>query len=115
MNRRKKVRRKAKDRYQMDYKGILLNTLVSATSSLTAASLLNFVKSVPPSEMPLIVGIIFVAQIIPKLLVEVNKRYQINKAKREGFSDGALTDDFDNNKSTTLEILLDLCEHASYY
>lgn len=118
MSKREEVRERAQQRYRMDYAGILLNTLVSATSSLTAAGLLNFVKSVPPSEMPVIVAVIFVAQIVPKLMVELNKRYKVNKAKRKGFSDGVLSDSFDDGSGdgkTTLDIIFWMCDHASYF
>ena len=99
----------------MDYRGILLNTAVSATSSLTATGLLNFVQSIPMEQMPVVIGVLFVAQVLPKLLVELNKRYIRNKARREAFSEGLLNDNFDTNESTTLKTFFSMCEHASYF
>jgi len=118
MSEKQKALERARQRYEMDYKGIVLNTLVSATSSVTAAGLLNFVQSVPQSQLPIIVGVIFVAQILPKLLVELNRNYRVNKAKREGYSEGLLEDDFGGDKSvkaTALDHFLSMCEHASYF
>jgi len=114
---RKKAKKLADERYNIDYKGIIMNTLVSATSSLTATGLLNFVQSVPVSQMPVIFLVIFVAQILPKILVEYNKSYRVNQAKKQGFTDGFVTsgDDGGSTKHTTSELFFSLCESASYF
>lgn len=111
--RRRKAEKLADDRYDIDYQGIILNTLVSATSSLTATGLLNFVQTVPVSQMPVIFLVIFVAQILPKILVEYNKSYRVNKAKKEGFKDGFTTPS--DTKKTTSELFFSFCESASYF
>lgn len=117
MSKKQQALERARDRYGIDYKGILLNTGVSVFSSVTATSLLNFVQSVPVEQMPVIFGVLFVAQVLPKLLVELNKRYARNKAKREGFSEGLLNDDFkpEKNKMTALDFFFSMCDHASYF
>lgn len=118
MSERQKALEKARQRYKIDYKGIGLNTAVSATSSLTATGLLNFVQNIPVDQMPVVVAVLFVAQVLPKLLVELNKSYARNKAKREGFSEGLLNDDFDSeskNRRTTIDDFFSLCEHTSYF
>lgn len=119
MSDREKALKRARKRYKMDYKGIILNTAVSATSSLTATGLLSALQSIPTGQLPLVVGVLFMAQVLPKLLVELNKSYARNKAKREAFSEGLIQDDFnDSNKRkglTTLDIFFDLCDHASYF
>lgn len=115
MSEREKARERARERYHIDYKGILLNTLVSATSSLTATGLLNFVQSIPVSQMPVVIAVLFVAQVLPKLLVEVNKSYARNKAMRKGFKEGLLNDSFDTDESTTVKTFFSMCDHVSYF
>lgn len=108
----------ADKKYDLDFIGILLNTLVSATSSLTATGLLNFVQSLPSDKMPLIFAVVFVAQVVPKLLLELNKAYRVNKAKRKGYEQGLLDDRVDGKesiKSVFSRSILYFCEHATYF
>lgn len=111
------AKKKAIERYEVDVGGVILNTLVSATSSVTAGALLNFVKSVPTDQMPLIIGIVFFAQVVPKLLVELNRAYAANQAKREGYSQGYIESSSleDTRDGTRFKGFFDLCERASYF
>lgn len=111
----KEGRKKAREVYEFDKKGVVLNTLVSATSSLTAGGLLSFVENVPEGQMPLIILIIFVAQVVPKLLVELNKAYRVNQARREGFSRGYAESKHIDESSRWAKGFFDMCEHASYF
>lgn len=107
---------KASNRYDMDYYGIFLNTAVSATSSITASGLLGWVSSVPESQLPVIFVVFFVAQVVPKLLVETNKRYRINKAKQEGYSEAILEKGLGSEtKAAAFNYFFYMCEHASYF
>jgi len=110
------ARQKAKDRYDFDIFGILLNTLVSATSSLTAGGLLSLVESTESSRMPLIVGVIFVAQVVPKLLVELSKAYRVNQAKRDGYERGFVeSNSLDREENRVADYCVSLCDHSSYF
>jgi len=109
------ARQLAHERYDLDVKGIFLNTLVSATSSITAGGLLGFVKSVSASELPMIVGVVFVAQVVPTLVVELNKAYTVNQAKKSGYEQGVIeSENVDGTKSLAGKCI-GVCEHVSYY
>lgn len=114
---RERAERLAEERFDVDYTGLVLNTLVSATSSITASGLLSTIESIPREELPLVFAVVFVAQVLPKLMVEANKRYQKTRAKIEGYQHGLLEDDeFGKGRSRTLRgRFLALCEHASYF
>lgn len=107
----------AEQRYSMDYKGILLNTGVSALSSVTATGVLNFFQTVPASQLPVVVAVLFVAQVLPKLLVELNKSYVRNKAKQKAFRAGLLENRFEsgNKDKGMVETFFSFCDHASYF
>lgn len=117
---KQKALERARKRYDMDYRGILLNSFVSILSSASATAITSALTAIPASQLPAVAVAIFVAQILPKVLIEVHKSYIKNKAMREGFSEGLLNDSFDegstNSKSkTTLSSFLSMCEHMSYY
>jgi len=82
----------AKQRYKVDKKAIILNSAVSGTSTLTVGGILKFLSATPTGQMPLILTAVFTAQVLPKLLVEYNKRYHTVKAQREAFRDGRTYD-----------------------
>lgn len=109
------ARQLAHDRYELDMKGILLNTLVSATSSVTAGGLLGFVKSVSASELPMIVGVVFVAQVVPKLVVELNKAYTVNQAKKSGYERGVIESENIEGTKNMAGKCIGVCKHISYY
>lgn len=119
MSKRDKAYKQAKERYRLDYKGILLNAGVSAMSSITASGFLNIVQAIPLQQLPLTLLILFVAQVLPKLIVELNKRHARNRARREGYKEGLLNDDFrsetENVKMNTSNFFISMCEHASYF
>jgi len=117
---RKKAEKKAENRYNIDYKGIFLNTAVSVLSSATATGVTSAITSIPMSQLPVVAFAIFVAQILPKLVIELNKAYFRNKARREAYQEGLLNDDFGSEKSknakmTAFDHLLSFCEHAAYF
>lgn len=119
MSERKEALRKARERYNIDYKGILLNTGVSVLSSATATGVTSAITTIPMSQLPVVAFAIFVAQILPKLVIELNKAYFRNKARREGYKEGLLNDDFSEKsekaKATAFNTFISLCEHASYF
>lgn len=105
---------KARQRYQIDYQGIFLNTVVSVLSSASATAVTSFLTQVPASKLPAVATGIFVAQVLPKLFIEVHKSYFRNKARREAFSEGLLSDEeLETGKSKNY--FLSACESASYY
>lgn len=108
---------RARQRYSADYRGIALNALVSGFSSLTATGFLDVAGAVSRTSVPVVFVILFVFQVVPKLLVEFNKSYRVNKAKREGFSEGLLEDDFDETKTklSFTDYVMGMFEHASYF
>lgn len=118
---RRKARERAREKYQIDYKGIALNTVVSILSSASATAVTSFLTSVPASQLPAVAAGIFIAQVLPKLFIELHKSYFRNKARRKAYSEGLLNDNFgdDDNgngsKSSTVNHLLSFCEHVSYY
>lgn len=79
---------KAKKKYKVDKKAIALNSMVSSTSTLTVGAILQFFETVPTGKMGLILFAVFSAQVLPKIIVEYNKRYQVVKAQREAFREG---------------------------
>jgi len=103
----------------MDYKGILLNTVVSLLSSVSATAVTSFLTTIPAGQLPAVAAGIFVAQVLPKLFIEVHKSYFRNKARREAYSEGLLNDTFGDDskksKSSTSNYIISLCESASYY
>ena len=74
----------------MDYQGIMLNSLVSILSSATATGVTSFLTSIPASQLPAVAAGIFVAQVLPKLVIEMHRAHIRNKARREGYA-AALT------------------------
>lgn len=76
------------EKYKVDIKAIVLNAAISLTSTATVGGLLSFWNTVPTSQMPLVLVSVFLAQFVPKILVEYNKRYQIVKAQRKAFEAG---------------------------
>jgi len=117
---KQKALERARKRYDMDYKGILLNSLASIFSSVTATSVTSALTAIPASQLPVVAAGIFLAQILPKVIIELHKSYFRNKARQEAYSEGLLDDNFDddgtNSKSkTTLSSFLSMCEHMSYY
>jgi len=111
----RKLREKAKRRYKIDYKGILLNTAVSLLSSVSATAVTSFLTTIPASQLPAVAAGIFIAQVLPKLVIELHKSYFRNKARREGYKQGLKdSDDWDGTKSTT-DHIISLCESMSYY
>jgi len=114
-----KAKEKAKERYSIDYKGILLNTAVSILSSVSATAVTSFLTAVPASQLPAVAAGIFVAQVLPKLFIELHRSYIRNKAIREGYSEGLLNDDFGDDstesKPSTTDHIISMCESMSYY
>jgi len=99
-----------------------LNTGVSVLSSATATGVTSAITAIPMSQLPVVALAIFVAQILPKLVIELNKAYFRNKARREAYSEGLLNDDFGAEKSksksvgsTFFDHFLSFCEHAAYF
>lgn len=116
MSKTKKVRMKAKEKYKMDYRGILLNALVSILSSASATAVTSFLTTIPASQLPAVAAGIFVAQILPKLVIELHRAYFRNKARREGYKAGFRAgDDWEDTKSKTLNSFISMCESMSYY
>lgn len=120
MGTKQKAMEKARERYDIDYKGILLNTAVSVLSSVSATAVTSFLTTVPASQLPAVAAGIFVAQVLPKLFIELHKSYFRNKARREAYSEGLLNDNFGDDDSTsskpsTTDHLISLCESMSYY
>lgn len=111
-----RARAKAREKYGMDYKGILLNAAVSMLSSVSATAVTSFLTQIPASQLPAVATGIFVAQVLPKLLIEVHRAYIRNKARREGFTAGLTAgDEWKERESTTLNSLISVFEHVSYY
>lgn len=122
MSEKQKALKKARERYNIDYKGILLNTAVSVLSSATATGVTSAITSIPVSQLPVIAFAIFVAQILPKLVIELNKAYFRNKARREAYSEGLLNEDFETQSksesadlTTITDHLISFCDHAAYF
>jgi hypothetical protein len=119
MGTKEKALEKARERYEMDYKGILLNTVVSLLSSVSATAVTSFLTTVPAGQLPAVAAGIFVAQVLPKLFIELHKSYFRNKARREAYSEGLLNDDFGddstNSKPSTTDHIISMCESMSYY
>ena len=116
MSEKQKALEKARERYKIDFKGILLNTIVSVLSSVSATAVTSFLTSIPASQLPAVAAGIFVAQVLPKLFIELHKSYFRNKARREAYSEGLLNDDFgDDSKSSTTDHFISMCESMSYY
>jgi|AKVG01.1.fsa_nt_gi Na+/glutamate symporter len=111
---KKEALKQARKRYQIDYKGIVLNTVVSILSSASATAVTSFLTEVPAGQLPAVAAGIFIAQVLPKLFIEVHKSYFRNKARREAYSEGLLNDDFDS-KGKSQNILISACDSASYY
>lgn len=114
---KQKALERAEKRYQIDYKGIALNTSVSVFSSVTATGVTSFLTSVRMSQLPYIAVAIFLAQVVPKLLIELNKAYFRNKARQEAYSEGLLNDRFgdDSKSENRVSSFISMCEHSSYY
>lgn len=121
MSERRKAKERARERYNIDYKGIMLNALVSVLSSASATAVTSFLTAVPASQLPAVAAGIFLAQVLPKLVIEIHRSYIRNKARREAYSEGLLNDRFDrdddveSSKSSTLARFISGCEHSSYY
>jgi len=117
---RQKALERAEERYEIDYRGILLNTSVSVFSSASATGITSFLTSVSMSKLPYIAAAIFLAQVVPKLLIELNKAYFRNKARQEAYSEGLLNDRFDGDdddskSENVFSSFISMCEHSSYY
>jgi len=120
MSTREEALKIAEERYNIDYKGILLNTTVSLLSSASATAVTSFLTSVPYSQLPAVAAGIFLAQVLPKLFIELHKSYFRNKARQEAYSEGLLNDNFGDDSTnskprTTIDSFLSFCEHMSYY
>lgn len=112
------ARELARERYRMDYQGILLNSLVSILSSASATAVTSFLTAVPASQLPAVATGIFVAQVLPKVIVELHKAHIRNKAIREGYSEGLLKSEAlepEDSSSRALNFFVSFCEHSSYY
>jgi len=113
---RKRAREKAEERYKMDYKGIFLNAGVSILSSVSATAVTSLLTSIPAGQLPAVAAGIFVAQVLPKLAVELHRGYIRNKAHREAYTAGLRAgEDWKDTKSRTLSSIISMCEHSSYY
>lgn len=78
----------AKQRYKVDKKAIMLNTGVSTFSTATVGGILSAFNTVPISQLPMLLAAVFAAQVLPKILIEYNNRYQKVKAQRDAFREG---------------------------
>lgn len=114
---KQKALERARKRYEMDYHGIMLNSLVSIFSSATATGITSVLTAVPASQLPIVAIAIFLAQILPKVIIEVHKSYFSNKAKREAYSEGYLAGEDDSKPKTKSSVssFISMCEHTSYY
>jgi hypothetical protein len=103
----------ARQRFEIDYIGVLLNSGVAVTSSLTFAGLLNFTEQVAVSKLPLIVALGTVSYVAPKVLVELNRAYLGTKARREGFEFGLREGRRD--EESKYQNLMRQCERTVYF
>lgn len=108
MSETKRAKELAEQRYETDYYGILLNAGLSVFSSVSASSVLAFVESVPMSRLPVVFTAIFFAQILPKILVELNKKYAMRQAKIKGYKEGVIDDNFGKK-------FMNACKHTTYF
>jgi hypothetical protein len=98
--------------FDLDVTGIFLNTGVSLTSSLTMAGLLGYYRDLKAGELPVIVGIGFVAYVLPKLLVEMNRAWLQHQARKEGFEKGFMVGEREKSK---IDKAMDACQRAVYF
>lgn len=103
----------AENYFDLDVVGILLNTGVSLTSSVTMAGLLSYFKDLSQGELPLIVAVGFFAYALPKLLIELNRAWLQYQARQEGFEKGFMVSSGDDKSRT--EKALDMCDRAMYF
>lgn len=116
MSKTKAARNNAAEKYKMDYRGIVLNALVSILSSASATAVTSFLTAIPASQLPAVAAGIFVAQVLPKLVIEVHRAYIRNKARREGYKAGFKDgDDWRDTQSGIVSSLVSMCESMSYY
>ena len=113
MSKTKEAQDRAEQRYEMDYRGIVLNGLVSVLSSASATAVTSFLTDIPPSQLPAVATGIFVAQVLPKLVIELHRGYIRNKARREGYQAGfRADDDWEDTRSSSI---ISVFESMSYY
>lgn len=106
----------ARERYGMDYKGIVLNAAVSILSSVSATAVTSFLTTVPASQLPAVAAGIFLAQVLPKLVIEVHRAYIRNRAIREGYRAGLTAgDSWKDTRSRTVSSFIYAFEHSSYF
>lgn len=90
------AQQEAEERYRLDVRGILYNSIYAAITSTTGAAVLDSVGVITGS-IPVAAALVFVTQIIPKLAKELDKKHSLNEARRNGYVAGTL----ENRKGTT--------------
>jgi len=91
-----KAESQAEERYKLDVRGIIYNSVYAAITSTTGAAVLD-AAGVITGGIPLAAALVFVTQIIPKLAKELDKRHSLNEARRNGYMAGKL----ENRKGMT--------------
>lgn len=90
----------SESRYEIDYKGLLYTSIYSALSGITGGAVLQSIGTIGAESLPVAAGIVFLCQLIPKIIKELNDRHEIVEAKRDGYRAAILENDREELKTS---------------